>query len=167
MVCWRSNAKAVVSLSGGEPRRLTTDGRSGRPVWGRRGIAFARHELRGNGDIWLMDGNGKRKRRLTRTSAGIQPFAFSDDGRRLLAFNPAIHNGRLWAVAVERGESRDLTGWVGDLFPLGLSRDGSRILARVGCGALIRQSGGVERISFASGKKRTLAQGTCVASWNA
>ena len=157
----------VLSLPSGALRRLTDDGQSAGPVWGPRGIAFARHTLRGNGDIWLMDGNGKRKRRLTRTSAGIQPFAFSDDGRRLLAFNPAIHNGRLWAVDVERGESRDLTGWVGDLFPLGLSRDGSRILARVGCGALIRQSGSVERISFANGKKRTLAEGPCVASWNA
>ena len=63
----------------------------------------------------------------------------------VLAANPATHNGRLWAVDVRSGRARALTGWVGDLFPQGLSRNGRTILAAVGCGGTISPFGVVEK----------------------
>jgi Tol biopolymer transport system component len=96
----------------GRVRRLTSDHGSMFPVWGPRGIAFER-----DGDVWLLGPDRGRVRRLTHTCARIYPAAWSADGKRLLAANPATHNGRLWAVDVRSGRARDLTGWVGDLFP--------------------------------------------------
>ncbi len=157
----------VVPTTGGTPRRLTSDGRSSDPVWGRDGIAFARSTSRLHGDIWLMDANGRNRRRVTKTDQRIRPFAFSADGRRLLAYNPPLHNGRLWAVDVASGRARDLTGWVGDLFPQAISDDGRYILAAIGCGGMQGGAGVVEQLSFATGKRTAIARGPCRASWNA
>lgn len=157
----------IVSSSGGTPRRLTRDGRSRNPVPGPDGIAFARFMPGGREDVWVMDEQGRRGRRLTNTRAGILPFAVSADGRRLLAFEPARHAGRLWAVDVQRGTASDLTGLVGDLFPQGFSRDGTQILAATGCGGIRGSAGMVQRISFTTGQERVLVRGPCRASWNA
>jgi Tol biopolymer transport system component len=150
----------------GRTRRLTSDHRSFLPVWGPRGIAFNRGGFVRGGDVWLLDPRTGRSRRLTRTRAGIYPVAWSPDGRRLLAANPATHNGRLWAVDVRTGRARDLTGWVGDLFPQGLSRDGKTILAAIGCGGTISPFGVVETLPFAGGRAHVIVRGPCRASWN-
>jgi Tol biopolymer transport system component len=121
--------------------------------------------LRG-GDVWLLDLHTGRSRRLTHTGAGIYPVAWSSDGTRLLAANPATHNGRLWAVDVRTGRARDLTGWVGDLFPQGLSRNGKTILAAIGCGGTISPFGIVETLPFAGGRAHVIVRGPCRASWN-
>ena len=117
------------------PQPITAGPHDFGPVWGPTGIAFTRWLAAGKpGDIWLVQPNGDGPRRLTRTDAGIQPFAFSADGLSLIAQNPASHNGRIWAVDVSTGSARDLTGWVGDLFPQGVSRDGTSILVGIGWG---------------------------------
>lgn len=156
----------VAPSAGGEPRRVTRDGRSSEPVWGSPGLAFTRYEDRGGGDVWLWRGRGE-PRRLTSTHAGIAPVAWSADGARLLAANPARHNGRLWAVDTASGDARALTGWVGDLFAQGLSADGRWVLAAIGCGGTFSLRGVVERIPFAGGEPEVIARGPCRASWNA
>jgi Tol biopolymer transport system component len=150
----------------GSARRLTSDHRSFLPVWGPRAIAFNRAGFLRGGDVWLLEPRTGGRRRLTHTSAGIYPVAWSADGRRLLAANPATHNGRLWAVDVRTGRARDLTGWVGDLFPQGLSRDGRTILAAIGCGGTISLFGVVETLPFAGGRAHVIVRGPCRASWN-
>jgi dipeptidyl aminopeptidase/acylaminoacyl peptidase len=150
----------------GRTRKLTSDHASFLPVWGPRGIAFNRDGFVRGGDVWLLDPGRGRARRLTHTDAGIYPIAWSADGRRLLAANPATHNGRLWAVDVRTGRARDLTGWVGDLFPQGLSRNGKTILAAIGCGGLISPFGVVETLPFAGGRAHVIVRGPCRASWN-
>jgi hypothetical protein len=157
----------VVSARGGKPRRLTDDRKSYAPVWGRPGIAFVRFGRGGHGDIWLSDGRPRGARRLTHTGAAFWPAYFSADGTKLLAANPAIHNGRLWAVDVATGNARPLTPWVGDLFPQGLSANGKTVLAAVGCGGLPSLVGYVETIPFAGGKPHVIVRGPCRASWNA
>jgi WD40 repeat protein len=149
----------------GRTRRLTRDHVSLQPLWGPESIAFARIDS-ARGDVWLVDAYGRGLRRLTHTRAGIVPAAWSADGRRLLAANPATHNGRLWAVEVPSGRARDLTGWVADLFAQGLSRDGTTILAAIGCGALVEPVGIVETLPFSGGKPRVIVRGPCRASWN-
>jgi dipeptidyl aminopeptidase/acylaminoacyl peptidase len=145
----------------GRTRKLTSDHRSMFPVWGPRGIAYERDR-----DVWLLDPDRSLVRRLTHTRARIAPAAWSADGKRLLAANPAIHNGRLWAVDVRSGRARDLTGWVGDLFPQGLSRNGKTILAAIGCGGTVSPFGVVETLPFAGGRAHVIVKGPCRASWN-
>ena len=152
----------TVSTGSGAIRRLTDDGRSSSPLWGPTGIAFARQ-----GDVWLMDGDGGDVRQLTHTHAGIYPAAWSSDGTRLLAAYPAMHNGKLYSVNVSTGEAKDLTGFVGDLFAQGLSRNGTTILAAIGCGGTSSPFGRVETIPFAGGRPTVIARGPCRASWNA
>lgn len=155
----------VVPSGGGTPVRVAGY-RSACPVWGPRGIAFCRLARRGRGDIWLMRGDGSQARPLTHTRAGIYPFAWSRDGTRLLAYNPAMHNGRLWAVDIAPNDVRPLTPWVGDLFPQGLSRDGKTVLAGIGCGASRSREGVLETIPFAGGEPTVIVRGPCRGSWN-
>lgn len=44
------------------------------------------------------------------------------------------------------GSARDLTGWVGDLFPVGVSRDGRSMLAGLGCGGIPISTGSVKQV---------------------
>ncbi|HEU5405964.1 MAG TPA: hypothetical protein VFU52_07760 [Gaiellaceae bacterium] len=156
----------VMATSGGKPQRITHDHKDFQVVWGQPGIAFNHGGMVPSGDVWLANPNGSRIRRLTRTKAGIFPAFFSADGRRLLAANPATHNGRLWAVNVRTGAARRLTGWVGDLFPQGLSTDGKTVLAAIGCGGMVGPYGVVETIPFSGGKPHVIVRGPCRASWN-
>jgi hypothetical protein len=157
----------IYEIAGGWKRQVTRDGRSFAAVWGPSGIAFSRATTRGaHYDIWTARFAGVRPQRLTRTRAGITPVAWSADGSRLLAENPAMHNGRLWAVDVPSGKARRLTDWVGDLFGQGLSRDGATILAAIGCGGSARPVGRIETIPFAGGQPHVILDGPCRASWN-
>ena len=158
----------VMPAHGGQPIRLTGDRKSLGPVWGRLGIAFTRFTHDAHGEIWLTHGRKHDARQLTHTGDyAIFPAFFSADGKELLAANPAMHNGRLWAVDVPSGNARPLTPWVGDLFPQGLSRDGRTVLASIGCGGMIGPYGVVETIPFAGGKPHVIVRGPCRASWNA
>jgi dipeptidyl aminopeptidase/acylaminoacyl peptidase len=100
-----SGSDVYVTHSGGSPRRITHDDRSRAPVWGPRGIAYSRGR---NADVWLMRPDGRGATRLTRTASGLYPAGWSADGDRLLAHNPAFHNGRLWAVDLRSGRVRRL-----------------------------------------------------------
>ena len=87
----------VYNIANGKKRAVTRNGLSIAPVWGTPGIAFSRGTGRGaHYDVWIVQAPGERAHRLTRTRSGIVPVAWSGDGSRLLAQNPATHNGRLW-----------------------------------------------------------------------
>jgi hypothetical protein len=157
----------VYVLATGKKRPVMRNGLSLAPVWGPNAIAFSRATGRGvHYDIWLAQFPGDRARRLTHTRAGIVPVAWSGDGSRLLAANPAVHNGRLWAVDADTGHARLLTAWTGDLFGQGLSKDGETILAAIGCGGLASPLGRVETLPFAGGDPHVILTGPCRASWN-
>jgi Tol biopolymer transport system component len=167
------------SVLGGTPVRLTHDGRSGEPAWGKLGIAFFREDVSdpsapGRGDIWLRDARTHRVRQLThRGAAYTYPAFFSANGKALLAWTFPMGvgggGGRLWAIDVPTGVERPLTtSW--SVLPLGLSADGSTVLAGVGCD-MPQQSGHVETIPFAGGKPHLIlrgprGRGPCRASWN-
>jgi WD40 repeat protein len=156
----------VYNATSGKAKQITRDHKDFDPSWGPRWIAFNRSGSIRGGDVWLVRPDGTGTHRLTHTNAGIYPAAWSANGRRLLAANPATHNGRLWGVEVSSGRAHDLTGWVGDLFPQGLSRDGTTILAAIGCGGLASPYGIVETLPFAGGKPTVIVKGPCRASWN-
>jgi Tol biopolymer transport system component len=156
----------VVPAAGGTPRRLTDDHASFDPVWGPSSIAYFHGFGNTSGDVWLMTAGGSGKRQLTHTGAAFYPAAWSRDGRRLLAANPATHNGRLWAVDVPSGRARPLTPWVGDLFPQGLSPDDGTVYAAIGCGGLISPYGVLETIPFSGGQPKVIVRGPCRGSWS-
>ncbi len=157
----------TVGSGGGASSCLTHSGWNESPAWGALGIAFERGGLC-TGDVWLMDGDGSDARQITHSGgAGIAPVAVSSDGRRLLGAYLCPNNGKLWAVDLVSGAARDLTGFVGDLAPDGISRDGRTVLASIGCGEAIGEAGRVELIPFTGGKPRVVAHGPCRASWNA
>jgi Tol biopolymer transport system component len=157
----------VVSTSGGAPRRLTHDHKSYAPLWGPSRIAYLRGRGFVDGDIWLIGGDGKHNLRLTTHAAGFYPAAWSRSGRRLLGANPAVHNGRLWAIQVPSGAARPVTKWVGDLFAQGLSRDERHIYAAIGCGGTASSNGFLETIPFSGGPPRVIVRGPCRGSWSA
>ncbi len=156
-----------LDLPDGDVQPLTTDGRSSEPLWGPRGIAFERYAgaVGLGGDVWLMNGDGSHARQLTHTRASIAPAVWSADGSRMLAAYPPTHNGKLYAVNVETGAARDLTGWVGDLNAEGLSRDGKTVLASIGCGGGATLYGVVETIPFGGGRPTVIVSGPCAATW--
>jgi Tol biopolymer transport system component len=157
----------TVPSAGGQASCLTDGGWNQAPVWGALGIAFERGGVC-TGDVWLMDGDGSDARQITHSSgAGIAPVAVSSDGHRLLGAYLCPNNGKLWAVDLTSGAARDLTGFVGDLAPDGISRDGRTVLASIGCGEIQGEIGLVELIPFAGGPPRVVAHGPCRASWNA
>ena len=157
----------VLSLGGSAPVQLTHDHQSFSPLWGLSRIAYLRGRGFVDGELWLMDSDGSHNTRLTSTATGFYPAAWSEDGRGLLAANPAMHNGRLWAVEVPSGRARRLTPWTGDLFAQGLSRDGRQVYAAIGCGGTISPFGRLETIPFSGGKPRVIVRGPCRGSWSA
>jgi hypothetical protein len=143
----------AVDVADGAIHRLTADGGVIGAAWGPRGIAYT--DGGAHGDIWMVRRDGSGRHQLTHARAGFDPIAFDAAGDHLLAANPATHNGRLWAVDVPSGSARALTGWVGDLFALGISRDGKTVYAGHGCGGF----------PFAGGRPSVFAQGACRGSW--
>ena len=129
------------------------------PLWGPGGLAFRGGPLQQQ-DIWLATTSGEKPTRVTRTSAGLVPLAWSADGSRLVAGSLCARNGA-WAVDVPSGSARAITRLC-RLLPMGLSRDGSTILACSSTGG-----GTLETLPFEGGEPHVLLEGACFASWNA
>jgi dipeptidyl aminopeptidase/acylaminoacyl peptidase len=153
----------VVGVADGAIHALTHDAHVAGAAWGPRAIAYS--DGLAHGDVWLVGPDGNGRRQLTHARAGFVPVAFDAAGDRLLAENPATHNGRLWAVDVASGRARVLTRWLGDLFGQGISRDGKTVFAAVGCGGMAGWYGHLETLPFAGGAPRVFAKGACRGSW--
>jgi Tol biopolymer transport system component len=156
----------VIPVRGGTPAQLTHDHKSDAPVWGKPGIAFVRSTHGLSSNIWLIAGANHRIRQLSHNLKGASPVAFSADGKELLAAHWPDHDGRMWAINVAGGRQRTITRWM-DVAPQGLSADGTKVLAVLGCGGNGPIYGAVETIPFAGGKPHIVVNGPCGASWNA
>jgi dipeptidyl aminopeptidase/acylaminoacyl peptidase len=164
---------SVLDLSANVRQPLTADGRSLNPVWGPDGIAFDRERLRHNGEpayaLWLMRGDGAGARPLItqavpRMRSGLQPVAFSADGRRLLADYVGPNTSQAWLVEFGARHPRALA------LPPGLSGAGTG-----GDGSLLLVAGGVvnppsqqriESVPASGGRGTVLVAGGAQASWN-
>lgn len=152
----------VVPAAGGAPAQLTTDGQAQAAAWGPAGIAYGTPA--GAGDIWMIQADGSGAHQLTHTGAAIVPVAFDAAGDRLLAANPPLNNGRVWAVDVTTGDARPLTPLVGGLYGQAISPDGRTVYAGLGC-ETAGGTGELESIPFAGGKLHALVEGACEGSW--
>jgi len=128
-----------VSVRGGEPRRLTRDGRSLLPVWGPQRIAFVKQKgLDRTGmiptyDIWSMDEVGREVDRMTRTKVpdgvnGLLPIEWSADGTRLVAQYVGADVRVGFTVDPRDGSTRSLRRKVA----FDLASDGSAVLTQSG-----------------------------------
>ena len=181
-----------VRLDGTPPIRLTHNGHSGNPVWGKRWIAFSRwYPTRRAGkpsrkeDLYLYSrivANGGHVysgvHRITHLHAlGIAPTAWSD-GRRLLVEiahrrpSPTHPTATDWAATIgiprntvrEIGKPSKANGAFG-VIGVAISRDGSTILGarHVGGGM-----GGYDVVAlpFHGGRPRVLARHALNPSWS-
>ena len=141
------------AASGGDRWRLTRDRGSDSPVWGRPGIAFARFEpftlLHPPVELWFVQPNGTGERRIS--DRNLAPFAWSDNGRRLLAYSVGEASSDPYAVDPSTGETRAVLPRArGEVFTAAFSRDGRLVLAWV--------DGRLVQAPWIGGKPRVLVQ---------
>lgn len=168
----------VARTSGGKPERLDT-GRAPAldPVWGPRQIAYGaltrppRRNDAPKSNLWLIDPDGGKPRRLTRDRpgrllSGLSPTTWSRDGERLLAQFGGQDTSWLVTVDPDSGRQHTLgpkrtgtTGYTG----VRLSRDGSTILAMRG-GAPDERSD-VIALPYEGGTPRVLASDAYGPDW--
>src|SRR4051812_6458709 len=130
----------TAGLDGGAVRKLTSDGNAMSPVWGPEAIAYNRGRTpprKGDYDkldIYTIAPDGSRIVRGTKTNppfllAGLQPLAWSDDGKRLAAQYTGQDTSEAWRVNASTGKAADATGGFDGIVGWGLSHDGSTLLA--------------------------------------
>jgi len=168
----------VIAAEGGEPRRLTADGRGGFPVWGPRAIAFSRllpYRGWGRDEIWLIDPNGGNRQTLTgpvpkhllgQGFSGLRPIAWSDDGNELVAARMNEFGGPPYAVDPQSGAIRRIGDFGFCAWPAGLSRDGRFVLVVEGCGFGTGADLRVDAIPYRGGRARLIATSAGSPSWN-
>jgi hypothetical protein len=162
----------IIQADGSGARRITSDGRSLNPVWGRDGIAFDRERLRTDAEpayqVWLMASDGSGRRALSalaipRLREGLVPTAFSDNGRVLLADYEGQDTSQAWVVRLPTGRATPLPA---GLVPAAVSRDGARVLADRGGFLNSPDRGVVESLPLDGGRPRVLAVRGAEPSWN-
>ena len=162
-------------LDGGTPHKLTSDGKAGFPVWGPDAIAFDRGQTaprRGDYDkldIYTITPDGGTIKRLTTTRppfllAGLQPLAWSDDGKRLAAQYTGQDTAEAWRVNATTGKAADATGGFDGIVGWGLSHDGSTLLATTGY--FDDPKGNVVAVAWSGGAQTVLAKDATQPSWN-
>jgi Tol biopolymer transport system component len=168
----------AVGVAAELPHRLTADRRSTSPLWGPNGrIVFVKQlgaKQRRYGpknELFLMDPDGERVRRLTRSKVGplltgLTPTQWSADGRRLLAEFGGQDTSYAVAVNPRTGAQRPLTtareqGFIG----AGLSSDGEWILGSTG-GYEPGPGHDVVRIPYGGGRAEVLAGNAFQPDWS-
>jgi hypothetical protein len=164
----------VSVLDGSAPQPLTADGRSLNPLWTRQGIVFNRQELvdgdaaplyqlfqadPATGAVTQLSTRPVRDHELV---SGPVAVGRSPDGTRLLVAITGQSQATAVAADLPTGTLRDF-GSV-DTIPVGLSRDGDRVLL---------QTGGLDPTSrhnlvvadWVTGKRRTVLRNAHSASW--
>ena len=170
---WFRSDVYAVRLTDGRVSRLTHDHHSGRPVWGRRSIAYSHYRAREGwliADLRLMRPDGSGRRILASGhdksgALGIEPVAFSEDGTHLLAclaaesdcppVTFALPDGKPHVLRVRR-RLRELAN------AAAISRDGRYVLAQAGG---LEKPGRVVVVPFAGGTARVLARNAEEPTW--
>lgn len=157
----------------GGVERLTHDGRSLNPVWGRQGIVFDRERLRGADapeyQLVLLRGDETTQITDLHPSAllsGLVPLAVSADGRHLVASYVGEDTSQAWSVDLISHEARRLTHGRTAVTAWGISADGQSAL--VGIGGLLAppSRGRIATLPFGGGRARMLIRHGGSPSWN-
>jgi hypothetical protein len=164
----------TASADGGSKRRLTGNGGSLNPVWGRRGIAFDRERQRGGMagpeyQIFLLA--GRRTNRITNVpvsplAEGLVPVAVSADGQHLLAEFVGTDQSDAWAIDLVGRNADQVTISGHTVVGRGISRDGGRLLVDSGAFLHAPSNGQVMTVPFAGGRASVLVRHAIEPSWN-
>ncbi|HET8979333.1 MAG TPA: LpqB family beta-propeller domain-containing protein [Solirubrobacteraceae bacterium] len=165
-----------VAASGGRAVRLTFDGQSMMPLWGRDWIVFVRQSPATASDpipkqnLYLVRPNGTGRHRLTHAAIGLHMFGFtpvdwSASGRRLIAEFAGPGISYVVTVDVRTGAVRRVgsTTSGGVVRGAALSRDGTTILG------VQDRAGGVESVvtlPYGGGRVHVLARDAVGPSWS-
>jgi hypothetical protein len=132
----------TTSPSGAGTQQLTHGWVITAPVWGPNSIVFARTTSRGKAiapinQLWSIEPNGTALRQLTHMkvgplASGLEPLAFSANGRHLLCGFSGTDQSSSWAVTL--GGRTVVPRQLLNEFsvPDGISRDGSEVLLTKG-----------------------------------
>ncbi len=84
---------------------------------------------RGRSDLWLLDLSqpGLAPRQLTTDAANDSTPRWSADGRSLFFLSSRSGSSQVWRLALDGGESQQVTRWPVDVNALAVSPDGTRI----------------------------------------
>jgi len=168
----------AMSVAAVTPQRLTSDHCSSSPLWGpNERIVFVKHlgeksrKYGPKNDLFLMDPDGRKVKRLTRTKvapllSGLSPTEWSGNGNRLLAEFGGQDTTYAVTVNPKTGAERALTkerevGFVGTA----LSKDGKFVLGSLG-GFEPGPGHKVVSIPYAGGKPKVLASNASEADWS-
>lgn len=163
----------VVRADGSGAVRITSDGRSLNPVWGRVGIAFDHERLRTNAEpayqVWLMASDGSGRRALTALVIpplrdGLVPLGFAQDATVLLAEYVGQDTSEAWLLKLS---NRRATRLGVDVTGAALSRDHASVLVDRGGFLNPPNQGVVELLPVSGGRPRVLAAHGSQPSWNA
>jgi hypothetical protein len=164
----------TIRASGTNPQRLTSDGRSANPVWGRLGIAFDRVTSRDMSapayQIFLLSGG--RARQITNLPQpsfllnGLVPVAVAAGGSHLLAAYQGEDTDQAWTVNLKTGAARRIISKRGYVTPWGISRNGRRVLIQIGAFEGPASGGKVATVPFAGGPATILVRHGASPSWN-
>jgi hypothetical protein len=161
------------SPAGTATRQLTHGWIVSAPVWGPRYIVFARTTSRGKttapiNQLWSIDSNGTALRQLTHMkvdplATGLEPLAFSADGRHLLCGFGGTDQSFSWAVTLS-GRTVVLRRLLNEFsVPDGISRDGGEVLLTKGFEGTPTS---VFSAPWGGGEPSVLAPHGASASWN-
>jgi Tol biopolymer transport system component len=166
----------VAPVAGGAPAPLTSDGRSGYPVWGPQKIAFThwqRPPRKQDGpkfNLWLLNPDGSGRTRLTNDKvpfllSGLTPVEWSADGTRLLAQFGGQDTAYVVTVDPATGKEKVIGSKSEGFFGTGLSADGSTILGSSG-GFEWAGRAHIVTAPYTGGKTTTLISSGDSPDWN-
>ncbi len=163
----------TTSPTGTRTQQLTHGWVISAPVWGPNDIVFARTTSRGQAiapinQLWSIDPNGTALKQLTHMkvdplASGLEPLAFSANGKRLLCGFSGTDQSSSWAVTL--GAKTVVPRQLLSEFsvPDGISRDGSEVLLTKGFEG---EPTSVVSAPWDGGKPTVLAPHGANASWN-
>jgi Tol biopolymer transport system component len=165
----------IVRPNGSGHVRITGDGRSLNPVWGRSGIAFDHERIRTGAEpvyqVWLMRADGTHRVQETNMSVpplhlGLVPLGFSGDGRWLLAEYEGQDTSQAWVINVASGRLTKLAIAGHAVTGAAISHHGADVLVDRGGYLNPPSNGVVESIPLRGGRPRTLIPHGSAPSWN-
>ena len=168
-----ARANLFIWSPGGGSHQITTDGRSLRPVWGPRYIAYAHERMRRLWgpvtQIWLRTltapGRALTHLPVNELQGGVFPVAFSQSGARLLGNFGGEDLDETWVFDLPSGRARRLGVHRDTLVaPVGISADGSTVMVDATLGAGSPESVYTEPAT--GGAPRLIVAHATEASWS-
>jgi dipeptidyl aminopeptidase/acylaminoacyl peptidase len=173
----------VVDSTGGEPKQITHTGDALEPVWGAKGIAFAREVEKGDSfgdEIWQVQPDGSGIETITgplrkpylgdggNGSEGLVPVSWSENGRALLGAWLLGSDSIPIAVDADGGKFRALAGAAEYMHTFDISADGRTALVSTfpPIGGWSDDTATVLIVPYAGGRPTVVAHGAATPSWN-